>query len=225
MRAPTRPTELLLAILALSAFGLWRAGVHSVAAKEAELELVRSEREAVQRENDALRAARDQVDRAAADSIATLEAAIADAELRASEAASQGRETYVQIIEAVPDSMPELRSLVERRERMHETEVAVLNIVIDAERNAADVLRGQITERDALISGLEAELVIASEQIALLEDLRHDGFSTLESAALGAGGYVIATEALGASTLEGLIAGGTTFLVTQGGSKLIDWIF
>ena len=224
MRAPTRP-ELLLAILALSALGLWRAGVNSVAAKEAELELVRSEREAVQRENDALRAARDQVDRAAADSIATLEAAIADAELRASEAASQGRETYVQIIEAVPDSMPELRSLVERRERMHETEVAVLNIVIDTERDAADVLRGQITERDALISGLEAELVIATEQIALLEELRHDGLSNLESAGLGLGGYVIATEALGASTLEGLIAGGTTFLVTQGGSKLIDWIF
>ena len=224
MRAPTRP-ELLLAMLALSAFGLWRAGVHSVAAKEAELELVRSEREAVQRENDALRAAKDRVDQIAADSIAQLQAVVADAERRASEVSAEGRETYVRIIESVPDSMPEIRALVERRERMHETEVAVLNIVIDAERDAADVLRGQITARDTLISGLESELVIATEQIALLEDLRHDGFSTLESAALGAGGYVIATEALGASTLEGLIAGGTTFLVTQGGSKLIDWIF
>ena len=224
MRAPTRP-ELLLAILALSALGLWRAGVNSVAAKEAELELVRSEREAVQRENDALRAAWDQVDRAAADSIATLEAAIADAELRASEAASQGRETYGQIIEAVPDSMPALRGLVERRERMHETEVAVLNIVIDAERDAADVLRGQITARDTLISGLESELGIANEQVALLEDLRHDGFSTLESAALGAGGYLVTTNVLGGSTIEALIAGGTTFLAAKGGSKLIDWIF
>ena len=224
MRAPTRP-ELLLAILALSAFGLWRAGVDSVAAKEAELELVRSEREAVQRENDALRAAKDQVDQIAADSIATLEAAIVDAELRASEAASQSRETYVQIIEAVPDSMPEIRALVERRERMHETEVAVLNIVIDAERDAADVLRGQITARDALISGLESELVVATEQVALLEDLRHDGFSTLESAALGAGGYLVTTNVLGGSTLEGLIVGGTTFLSAKGGSKLIGWIF
>ena len=224
MKAPTRP-ELLLAMLALSAFGLWRAGVDSVAAKEAELELVRSEREAVQRENDALRVARDQVDRAAADSIATLEAAIADAELRASEAASQGRETYVQIIEAVPDSMPEIRALVERRERMHESEVAVLNIVIDAERDAADVLRGQITERDALISGLESELGIATEQVALLEDLRHDGFSTLESAALGAGSYLVTTNVLGGSTIEALIVGGTTFLAAKGGSILIDWIF
>ena len=223
MRAPTRP-ELLLAILALSAFGMWRAGVNSVAAKQAELELVRSEREAAQLENDALRAAKDRVDQIAADSIATLEAAIVDAELRASEAASQSRETYVQIIEAVPDSMPEIRALVERRERMHETEVAVLNIVIDAERDAADVLRGQITARDTLISGLEAELVIANEQVALLEELRHDG-RNLEAAGLGLGGYVIATEALGASTLEGLIVGGTTFLVTQGGSKLIGWIF
>ena len=224
MRAPTRP-ELLLAILALSALGLWRAGVDSVAAKEAELELVRSEREAVQRENDALRADRDQVDRIAADSIAQLQAVVADAERRASEVSAEGRETYVQIIEAVPDSMPEIRALVERRERMHENEVAVLNIVIDAERDAADVLRGQITARDTLITGLEAEIVLANDQIALLEELRHDGLSNLEAAGLGLGGYVMATEALGASTLEGLIVGGTTFLVTQGGSKLIDWIF
>ena len=224
MRAPTRP-ELLLAMLALSAFGLWRAGVNSVAAKEAELELVRSEREAAQRENDALRAAKDQVDQIAADSIAQLQAVVADAERRASEVSAEGRQTYVRIIEAVPDSMPEIRALVERRERMHETEVAVLNIVIDAERDAADVLRGQITARDALISGLESELVVATEQVALLEDLRHDGFSTLESAALGAGGYLVTTELLGGSTLEGLVVGGATFVVLQGGSLLAGWIF
>ena len=224
MRAPTRP-ELLLAILALSAFGMWRAGVTSVAAKQAEIELVRSEREALQRENDALRAAKDRVDRIAADSIVQLNAVVADAERRANEVSVEGRETYVQIIEAVPDSMPALRSLVERRERMHETEVAVLNIVIDAERDAADVLRGQITERDALISGLESEIVIATEQVALLEDLRHDGFSTLESAALGAGGYLVTTNVLGGSTIEALIVAGTTFLAAKGGSKLIDWIF
>ena len=224
MRAPTRP-ELLLAILALSAFGMWRAGVDSVAAKEAELEFVRSEREAAQRENNALRAAKDQVDRIAADSIAQLQAVVADAERRASEGSAEGRETYVQIIEAVPDSMPELRSLVERRERMHETEVAVLNIVIDAERDAADVLRGQITARDTLITGLEAEIVLANDQIALLEELRHDGFSTLESAALGAGGYLVTTELLGGSTLEGLVVGGATFVVLQGSSMLLGWIF
>ena len=224
MRAPTRP-ELLLAVVCMAAFGMWRAGVNSAAAKEAELELVRSEREAVQRENDALRAARDQVDQIAADSIAQLNAVVEDAELRASEAASQGRETYVQIIEAVPDSMPEIRALVERRERMHETEVAVLNIVIDAERDAADVLRGQITARDTLISGLESEIGIATEQVALLEDLRHDGFSTLESAALGAGGYLVTTNVLGGSTIEALIVGGTTFLAAKGGSILIDRIF
>ena len=224
MRAPTRP-ELLLAVVCMAAFGMWRAGVDSVAAKEAELELVRSEREAVQRENDALRAAKDQVDRIAADSIAQLNAVVEDAEHRASEVSAEGRDTYVQIIETVPDSMPEIRALVERRERMHEAEVAVLNIVIDAERDAADVLRGQITARDTLISGLESELGIATEQVALLEDLRHDGLSTLESAALGAGGYLVTTNVLGGSTLEALIVGGTTLLVTQGGSKLIDWIF
>ena len=131
MRAPTRP-ELLLAVICMAAFGMWRAGVNSVAAKEAELELVRSEREAVQRENDALRAAKDRVDRIAADSMAVLEAVVADAEQRVSETSVEGRETYVRIIEAVPDSMPEIRALVERRERMRETEVAVLNIVIDA---------------------------------------------------------------------------------------------
>ena len=224
MRTPTRP-ELLLAVICMAAFGMWRSGVNSAAAKEAELELVRSEREAVQRENSALRAAKDRVDRIAADSIATLQAVVADAEQRVSEASAEGRDTYVRIIEAVPDSMPALRSLVERRERMHETEVAVLNIVIDAERDAADVLRGQITERDALISGLESEIVIATEQVALLEDLRHDGFSTLESAALGAGGYLVTTNVLGGSTIEALIVAGTTFLAAKGGSKLIDWIF
>ena len=224
MRAPTRP-ELLLVVVTTAVFALWRAGVDSVAAKEAELELVRSEREAVQRENSALRAAKDQVDQIAADSIATLNAVVEDAERRASEVSDEGRDTYVRIIEALPDSMPELRFLVERRERMHETEVAVLNIVIDAERDATDVLRGQITARDALISGLEAELVIATEQVALLEDLRHDGFSTLESAALGAGGYLVTTDVLGGSTIEALIVAGTTFLAAKGGSFLIDWIF
>ena len=224
MRAPTR-LELLLAVICMAAFGMWRSGVNSVAAKQAELELVRSEREAAQRENDALRAAKDRVDEIAADSIAQLNAVVEDAEHRASEVSAEGRETYVRIIEAVPDSMPEIRALVERRERMHETEVAVLNIVIDAERDAADVLRGQITARDALISGLESEIGIATEQVALLEDLRHDGFSTLESAALGLGGYLVTTNVLGGSTIEGLIVGGTTLLVTQGGSKLIDWIF
>ena len=224
MRAPTR-LELLLAVLCIVAGFLVKAAWGSESEKEAELELVRSEREAAQLENDALRAAKDQIDRIAADSIAVLEAVVADAEQRVSEASAEGRDTYVQIIEAVPDSMPEIRALVERRERMHETEVAVLNIVIDAERDAADVLRGQITARDALISGLESEIVIATEQVALLEDLRHDGLSTLESAALGAGGYLVTTNVLGGSTLEGLIVGGTTLLVTQGGSKLIDWIF
>ena len=94
MRAPTRP-ELLLAVICMAAFGMWRAGVNSVAAKAAELELVRSEREAAQRENDALRAAKDRVDQIAADSIAQLQAVVADAERRASEVSAEGRETYV----------------------------------------------------------------------------------------------------------------------------------
>ena len=224
MRAPARP-ELFLAVITVVAFGMWRSVVRSVAAREAELELVRAEREETQRENEVLRAEKDEADRIATDSIAQLEAVVADAERRVEEVASAGRETFMQIIEAVPDSMPELRSLVERRERMHENEVAVLNIVIDAERDAADVLRSQITARATLISGLESELVIANEQVALLEDLRHDGLSTLESAALGAGGYLVTTNVLGGSTIEALIVGGTTFLVTQGGSKLIGWIF
>ena len=91
--------------------------------------------------------------------------------------------------------------------------------------SAASRRSGQITARDTLISGLEAELVIATEQVALLEDLRHDGFSTLESAALGAGGYLVTTDVLGGSTIEALIVAGTTFLAAKGGSFLIDWIF
>ena len=71
----------------------------------------------------------------------------------------------------------------------------------------------------------DTRIVIATEQVALLEDLRHDGFSTLESAALGAGGYLVTTNVLGGSTIEALIVAGTTFLAAKGGSQLIGWIF
>lgn len=224
MRAPTR-AEIVLAVLCIVAALLVKAAWGSEAAKEAELRIVRAEREEAQRENVLLRQKKDEIDRAAADSIAQLEAKIEDAELRATEAATAGREMFVEIIEAVPDSMPELRALVERRERMHETEVAVLRIVIDAERDAARVLRGQLTASNALIRGLESELVVAGEQIELLESLRDPGLSTLESASLSTGAYFFSTEVLGASVIEGLIVGGTTFVVLQGGSMLLGWIF
>ena len=224
MRAPTRP-ELLLAVITVVGFGLWRVSVGSDAAKAAEILLKDAEREELLLENAVLRAERDEVDRIAADSIAQLEAVVEAAEIRATEASAAGREIFVQIIETVPDSMPELGALVERRERMHETEVVVLREIIDAERDAADVLRGQLTAANALITGIESELALAGEQIELLEDLRSPGLSTLEALGLSSGAYVIATEALGGSTLEGLIVGGTTFVVLKGGSMLLGWIF
>ncbi len=223
MRAPTR-LELLLAVVAVVAFGFWRSGVRSVAAKEAELVIVRAEREDVQRENDVLRAEKEEIDRIAADSIEVLEAIVEEAEHMASRAASAGRTAFVRILEAVPDSMPVLRALVERRERMHENEVEVLRIVIEAERDAADVLRGQLRARDALIMGVESELVVASEQIDLLESLKSPGLSTLESVSISTGAYFASTELLGASVLEGLVVGGATFVVLEGASMLLWWI-
>ena len=59
----------------------------------------------------------------------------------------------------------------------------------------------------------------------LLEDLKHPGLSNLEAFSLGAGGYLVTTEVLGGTTLEGVVVGGVTFLVTKGGSKLIRWVF
>ena len=55
--------------------------------------------------------------------------------------------------------------------------------------------------------------------------MRKTGLHNLEAMSLGVGGYLIATELLGGSTLEGLIVGGGTFVVVKGGSMLIDWIF
>lgn len=224
MRAPSRP-ELILALVALSAFGLWQWSTRSVAAKDAEIRIVDAERKEVQRENATLRSARVQDDRQAEDSIAGLHEIIQDAEELAAQVASAGRETYVEIIEAVPDTMPELRALIERRERMHTTEVAVLREVIDAERSAGDVLRGQLSQANGLLSGIESELVLAGEQIGLLEELRDDGLSNLEAMSIGVGGYFVATEVLGATMIEGLVVGGVTFIVSQGGSKLFRWIF
>ena len=108
---------------------------------------------------------------------------------------------------------------------MHENEVAVLRIVIDAERDAADVLRSQLRARDSLITGLESELVVADQQIELLKSLKSPGLSTLESVSLSTGAYFASTEILGASVLEGLIVGGVTFVVLEGGSRLLGWIF
>ena len=238
MRAPTR-SELLLAVIALAAFGLWRSGAASVAAKEAELDLVQAasvelqaELGRSQEETQVLRREKADADQAAADSLALLNDVIADAEHRAETLATQGRQAFEEILETVPDSLPELRTLIERRERTHETEVAVLNEVIVGERSVSGVLRQQLRSANSLIRGQDIELEAGSafrlsleNEIEILEDLRSPGLSTLEAVALSSGAYVITTELLGGSTLEGLIAVGATFVVLEGGSWLLGWIF
>ena len=76
-----------------------------------------------------------------------------------------------------------------------------------------------------LLSAVQSDLDEAKVQIGLLENLRHSGLSNLQAMSLGAGAYVVTTEGLGGSTLEGLVAGGATFLITEGGPKLIRWVF
>ena len=51
------------------------------------------------------------------------------------------------------------------------------------------------------------------------------GLSTLEAVSISAAGYLVTTDLLGGSTLEGLIVGGGTFLVVKGGPRLLGWIF
>ena len=238
MRAPTRP-ELLLAVLCIIAALVVKAARGSEAEKEAELELAQAEtlefEDDLARANEVterLRREKSDADRIAADSLALLGDVIADAERRAETLAAAGREAFDEILETVPDSLPELRTLIERREVTHELEVAVLNEVISGERSVSGVLREQLTAANTLIRGQEIELnaggaLIQSleNEVEILEDLRNPGLSTLEAVSIGAGGYLVTTNVLGGSTIEGLIVGGTTFLVTQGGSKLIDWIF
>lgn len=224
MRAPTG-LELMLAVVALAVFGLMKLDAHTAAGREAELRSIKSHRVELQRENEALRDRMDQVDRAAADSLKRLNLAIEDAEARAEAAATAGRETFEEIVESVPDSMPELRALIERREQEHEDEVQACNCIIEEERAVSAVLRGQLTARDTLIVGLERDVELANTQIGLLEDLKHPGLSNLEAFSLGAGGYLVTTEVLGGTTLEGVVAGGVTYLITKGGSKLLRWIF
>ncbi len=238
MRAPTRP-ELVLAVLCIVAALLVRAAWGSEARKEAELELqqaetveLEAELATAREETDELRREKQEGDQAAADSLATLSIAVEDAELRAYALATASREAFEGILDAVPDSLPELRAQVERREELHQAEVAVLREIIGAERDAAGVLRGQLTTANALIRGQDIELetgraLIESqgEQIAILEDLRSPGIGTREAVSLSVNAFFISREALGASTLEGLIAAGATFVVVKGGSMLLDWIF
>ncbi|MEE8551485.1 MAG: hypothetical protein V3T08_09570 [Gemmatimonadota bacterium] len=238
MRAPTRP-ELLLAVLCIVAALLVKAAWGSDAAKEAELVLAKAEtvelRDSLARvneETDVLRREKADADLAAADSLAVLTDVIADAEHRAETLAISGRETFAEIIEAVPDSLPELRDLIERREQLHETEVAVLREVIAGERSASGVLRGQLTTANALIRGQDIELGVGralieslESEVEILEDLRSPGLSTREAASISVNAYFVSTQALGASTLEGLLVGGATFVVLEGGSMLLGWIF
>lgn len=238
MRAPTR-AELLLVALAVVGFALWRSGLRSAAAKEAELELVKaetaeleSELERSHNETDALRREKADADRAAADSLAVLSDVIDDAELRAEELASSGREVFEEIIETVPDALPDLRALVIERERIHNEEIAQKDTTIAAERDAAAVLRGQLTAANSLILGQGIELGASSALIGslenenqILEELRSPGLSTLEAVSISVNAYFVSTQALDASTVEGLIVGGATFVVLEGGSKLLGWIF
>lgn len=202
-----------------------RAEIRGNALDEERYRTMIEERDVATAENDILRQEKTQVDLVAADSFAVLRVVIADAERRITVIAAEGRQTFIEIIEAVPDSMPELRAQIELRERMHENEVAVKDLVIEAERDAASVLRNQLRASNGLLAGIESELVLANDQIVFLENLHDDGLSNLESASIGLGAYIVAVEALNATTVEGAVIGGVTFLVVKGGSKFISWLF
>ncbi len=224
MRAPTR-AELVLAVLFVVGAALAKSGWSSNAAKKAELVLMTAERDEVQRANGVLLERLGQVDAdAKADSITRAEV-VEEAESTAAEAATTGRAVFEEAVEAVPDSMPELRALIVKREQIHTTEIEQKDILISEGISAAATLRGQLIARDSLLVGYRGDIAAANGQIALLESMRGKGLSTLESVAIGAGAYVVTTEVLGGSVTEGLVAGTVTFVVTQGGSWLLRRIF
>ena len=98
--------------------------------------------------------------------------------------------------------------------------------MIDAEWDVASVLRGQLQAANAVICACEAELESRTERSKSSTSCTTAGSATsIEAAALGGAGYLVTTELLGGSTLEGLVVGGATFVVLQGGSLLAGWIF
>lgn len=202
-----------------------RSEIRGNALDEERYRIMVEDRDAVTVENEILRQEKIEVDEIAADSFAVLEVVIQDAERRITVIAAEGRQTFVEIIEAIPDSMPELRAQIELREEQHDEEIAQKDTIIATERLASDVLRGQLSATNILLSGVETELVLANDQIVFLEGINDDGLNNLESAAIGLGAYIVTTEAFDAEPINGLIIGGTTFLVVKGGSKFLSWIF
>ncbi len=224
MRKP-HLSEVILFVVTVVVFFVVKSELKSDAANELEYKRLVENRDYFRVQNDSLRNEKVEVDRIAADSFAILEVVIADAEREITVIAAVGRQTFVEIIEVVSDTMPELRILIEEREELHIEEVDSLNSVVGSERSAANVLRGQLTISNNLLAGVESELVLANDQIVFLESLRDDGLNNLESAGIGVSAYLISTEFLKATTFEGVVIGGGTFLVVKGGSKLLSWIF
>ena len=223
-RVPTR-NELVLAVIALAAFGVMKLDARSTAAKEAELRTATTAHEEALRTVEREREARAESDRIARDSIATLEAAIEGHERKADDAGAAGAQTFTKIVERIPPELVGLRDLVERREQEHNTEVRELRVAVTDAKSVASVLRGQLADANDFIAIQDSAAVKAEARIDILEDIKDPGLSTLESVSLGAGAYIVTTELLGGSVLEGLMAGGGTFLVVTGGSKFIRWVF
>lgn len=168
----------------------------------------------------ALKAARDSATAELAELRVEREAALA----RATEAARAGRVTYQEIKEALPDTLFEVRHLVDRREEEHRTEVQALRVAIEAERRASQVFRAQLVGAERYIATLENERAKADLRIQALEDLRSPPPSTVEAVAAAVVVYEGAT-LLGATPLEGIVAGGLTFGVMKVGGQIVGWLF
>ncbi len=222
---PQYITRFVVGIVIIVLALILRSEIKANAVADIKYEMIKTERDGVIRENEILRSVRDSINLVAADSIALLEHHIEDAEQMIFDISAAGRQTFNEIIESVPDSMPELRQQIELRERMHDNEIAVKDTIIVAERSISSVLRGQLKASANLLLGVESDLVLANDQIVFLERRRNDGLNNLESTAFGLGAYIVSIEVFGTTKLEGIIVGGGTYLVVRGGSKLIRWIF
>lgn len=224
MRLPTLREAGVVLVLGAA---LWVAKSCDGSADElrAELRTLKTTRDSLVTVNGRLTDELERVDAVAAVEIPRLEEAIEEDIEEAADAGEEGAAVAEEALALVPDSMPILRRLIVRRELLHVAQVRGLERVIARKDSIMAQMGGQLTAARALAAGLRTELWVATNQIEVLTELADPPMSNLEAAALGAGAYIVTTDGLGGDPLEGLIAGGITFVGVKGVSHVWRWIF
>ena len=194
---PTR-YELVLAGIAVAVVGVLKLEARWDAGKEVDLRIARKEHVAEQKKNRDLQAAKAETDRITADSIAGLLVEIDGYEARATQAASAGAETYAEIIDALPDTLFEVRHLVDRREEEHRSEVGALRHEDRAnvleESFGADLFRRVVLQQQKAHGG--------RPQMIELSVTKPDRFQRAASYSTGSGRVELAVREAGVKNVQ-----------------------